>query len=101
MCCCLAALAARYDQHTQTQTHTSCTHTTPHQPTAHPTHLQGLHLIFRLYGSAVVRTALWGALAALQTTLLYTLVGDHLTHFFEDGRVMAFTVFSTMLGEGG
>lgn len=26
----------------------------------------GLHLLLRLYGSAIVRTLLWGCLAALQ-----------------------------------
>ena len=35
-----------------------------------------LHLLTRLYGSAIVRTLCWGAIAALQTGLLY-LDPDH------------------------
>ena len=53
----------------------------------------------RLYGSAIVRTALWGLLAAVQTALLYVLVPGHFTVYFEEGRVTVFTVLSTMLGE--
>ncbi|KAL4440997.1 hypothetical protein ABPG77_010428 [Micractinium sp. CCAP 211/92] len=59
----------------------------------------GLHLLFRFYGSAIVRTALWGALAATQTTLLYVLVPDYVSQFFTGvyGRVMAYTVFTALL----
>lgn len=54
----------------------------------------GLHLLLRLYGSAVVRTLHWGLLAALQTGLLY-LVPDHSTTWYDSGRVPAFGVFAT------
>lgn len=30
----------------------------------------GLHLLFRLYGSAIARTAIWSVIAAVQTALL-------------------------------
>lgn len=57
----------------------------------------GLHLLFRFYGSSVVRTGIWGLLAATQTALLYALVPDHRSKFFTEGRVMSYTVFSALL----
>jgi hypothetical protein len=54
----------------------------------------GLHLLLRLYGSAVVRTLPWGLLAGLQTGLLY-LVPNHSNTFYDSGRVPAYAVFAT------
>jgi hypothetical protein len=45
-----------------------------------------------------VRTLPLGALAALQTTLLYAFVDDVGTAFFDDGRVTAYQVFASVLG---
>lgn len=43
----------------------------------------------RLYGSAIVRTFVWGLAAGLQTGLLYLLISkqQELTMFFAGGRV--------------
>jgi hypothetical protein len=52
----------------------------------------------RAYGSAILRTAVWGIVAAAQTVLLYVLRQDNLTRYFtEGGHVMAYTVFSGLM----
>ena len=52
----------------------------------------------RAYGSAILRTAVWGIVAAAPTVLLYVLRQDHLTRYFtEGGHVMAYTVFSGLM----
>lgn len=53
----------------------------------------------RFYGSAIVRTALWGALAATQTTLLYVLVPDYVSQFFTG--VCVFVLVVGLVVEGG
>ena len=52
----------------------------------------------RAYGSAILRTAIWGVIAAAQTVLLYLLREDHLTRYFtEGGHVVSYTVFSGLM----
>lgn len=41
----------------------------------------------RLYGSAIVRTFVWGFIAALQTGLMYLLISNWELQFFAGGRV--------------
>ncbi|PRW56008.1 hypothetical protein C2E21_5243 [Chlorella sorokiniana] len=59
----------------------------------------GLHLLFRLYGSAVLRTAIWGLIAAFQTTMLYVFVDNTVAHWFalSSGSLASYSVFTTML----
>ncbi|KAI7843871.1 hypothetical protein COHA_002419 [Chlorella ohadii] len=59
----------------------------------------GLHLLFRFYGSALLRTAIWGAIAALQTTLLYVFVDTTVAHWFavSSGSLASYSVFTGML----
>ncbi|KAL4857841.1 Pentatricopeptide repeat-containing protein [Chlorella vulgaris] len=59
--------------------------------------LLGLHLLFRLYGSAILRTAVWGVIAAIQTTLLYFLPDNYLNQYFANGRIMIYTLFVSLM----
>jgi hypothetical protein len=57
----------------------------------------GLHLIFRIYGSAILRTAVWGAVAALQTGLLYAFAQGYVDRYFTDGRVTVYSVLVALV----
>jgi predicted membrane chloride channel (bestrophin family) len=50
----------------------------------------------RLYGSALMRSLVWGVLAGLQTGLLYLLVNPN--NWITDGRTTVYQTFSTILG---
>lgn len=51
----------------------------------------------RLYGSAILRTAVWGALAAAQTGLLYAFADDYVSRFFQDGRIVVYSLFVALM----
>lgn len=51
----------------------------------------------RLYGSAILRTAVWGVIAAIQTTLLYFLPDNYLNQYFANGRIMIYTLFVSLM----